>query len=295
MKRIRSVQSLIGFFIQNEKNSFPVRCEGYPYSEWLNIYFQAALAESAELSRIWKDPLVLQTEKDKLITEATEYFFISSLLSLFKKCFSEKNRTKILTRNDIPEILRTNRFLELFSRPREERTMFSNVEINKELSTQFSSHEPNEDFAFFEEFRLNLPKGSCFFRKNNWLILDTPLFKLQFHASYDGHAIGLPLDFVRYYLGFKKNTARRVNAVIKTRIKLRALFYPRSWQYFNDLFNGIELTEESFSESHFFKKINWDQIYTQSRVIENILQSHLPDYKFKESIGQPLLLHNAFL
>lgn len=289
MKRIRSVQSLIGFFIQNEKYSFPVRCEGYPYSEWLNIYFQAALAESAELSRIWKDPLVPQTEKDQLVSEATEYYFITILLMHFNSIIFEKIHATTLQRDDIPEILKTNRFLELFSRPREERAMFSNVEISKELSTQFSSHEPNEDFAFFEEFRINLPKRSRFFRKNNWLILDTPLFKLQFHASYDGHAIGLPIDFARYYLGFKKNTARRVNAVIKTRIKFRALFYPRSWHYFNNLFNGIEFTEECFSEFHFFKKINWDQIYTQSRVIENILQTHFPDCKFKESVGRKLL------
>jgi hypothetical protein len=295
MKRIRSVQSLIGFFIQNEKYSVPVRCESYRYSEWLNIYFQAALAEDAELARIWKDPLVSQTEKDKLISEATEYFFITSLLSLFKKCFSVRNRTTTLTRNNIPEILRSNRFLELFSRPREQRPMFANVEINKELSIQFSSHEPNEAFAFFEEFCFTLPKRSRFLREGKWLILDTPLFKLQFHASYDGYAIGLPIDFARYYLGFKKNTARRVNAVIKTRIKLRALFYLRSWHLINDLFNGIELTEESFSKFHFFKKINWDQIYTQSRVIENILQSHLPDCKFKESVGRKLLLHNTIL
>jgi hypothetical protein len=281
MKRIRSVQSLIGFFIQNGKDSVPARCEGYPYSLWLNIFFRAAFAEDAELACIWRDKMGLQAEKDKLISEATEYFFITSLLYLFQKPFSVKNRSTILTRNDIPEILRTNRFLELFSRPREERSMFSNVLINKELSTQFSSHEPNEDFAFYEEFCFSLPKGSHFFREGKWLFLDTPLFELKFYTSYDGCAFGLPLDFARYCLGFNKNTARRVNAVIQTRIKLRALFYPRSWHYINDLFNGIEFTEESFSESHFFKKINWDQLYTQSRVIENIFQSHIPYRKIK--------------
>ena len=68
---IRFSENIHGLFIQKEKTSIPARCEGYPYSDWLNIYLQVIFAEKPLTKYSWEDNLL---KKRKLIEEATEYY-----------------------------------------------------------------------------------------------------------------------------------------------------------------------------------------------------------------------------
>jgi hypothetical protein len=133
-----------GFIIIHSKKNEVVDIPQYDYGHDLHDYLQAAFAENAAIKRLWdKEPIDKGLHHDKkkgelsctvgkghqLIIEATEYYILENLSTHLadyfnRPAFDEQN-LHTFARNDIPDVLLSNRFLELFSKPMEDRALFS--------------------------------------------------------------------------------------------------------------------------------------------------------------------------
>lgn len=263
---IRFNDRIYGLFIQQKKNDNPVRCEGYPFSEWLNICIQAIIAEKPLTKKLWEDNIF---EKRKLIEEATEYYFIMLVLSHFND-YSEKGKYE-LTRLDVASLIRSNRFLDLFSMPMQDRKSFNDDDIESGVKFKCITDINNNITALFEEFDYKFPYECKLQREGALVIFSTPFMILKFRISYNGSGAHLPIDFCKFYLGFKKNSGQRVNAAIQLSIKWPILLLPKYWQNIDSIFSLKKYLHESFSSESFFNSFDWKSIHMQSRIIENII------------------------
>jgi hypothetical protein len=119
-----------------------IAVDGYDFSEEITQYFEG-LSENKALKDIWQNGELRDFHKGdpagaakanltatKLIREAIEYFVLSKLSLHLSGHFEnnpdiEDKEIERFGREDIPKILLQNHFLELFSRPMDEREAFA--------------------------------------------------------------------------------------------------------------------------------------------------------------------------
>jgi hypothetical protein len=296
------VRNYSGFFIVDyvEKKVIPVN--RYPYSINLSRYLESACAESQDIRMVLErsiyvpdttikipreniDEVGIEREERaavkklmaapdrRLILEATEYFVLRMLSTHLTNYFSdEKFKEENLTtleRKDIPQELLENRFLNLFSKPMEERTAASFEDRYVSKSTQGGSDKSNIDFR---HFHLILPTKTKVSRtgENNCEIT-TKKFTLSVAILYSGADELLPADFEKYYLGLQEYNQRSNPSMVKGKaieieVKVffkNSIFFSRTGlQYYEWLDSYLDKLEEEFSASYFFKKIGWDSVST---------------------------------
>lgn len=260
-----------GFYFQNGNESLPTRIERYPFGEWLNSCFKALFAEKPEMSEIWMNPENDQTEKSKLIEEATEYYFLSRFASWFHVSYSPQGNGKIFNRKELSHLRSDNRILDLFTQPMEERPIFANIQRIENKSDYCVHSESNDLLGCYDDFNFLLPEGSIIKKEDDWLIIDTSVYKLRFLASCDGCSCSLPIDFAKYYLGFRKRTARSVDVQIEIRRKLNSFLFPKQRKLYKELKEFIDYFEEIISYQKFFDKQDWEAICIQSTIIEKLV------------------------
>jgi hypothetical protein len=297
--------SIEGFLLFDKKTKLPVDCEGYEYLEELHKNFIASFSESKAMKHIWKDKSFGHEEKNALIIEASEYFLIHELSMHLTDYFKTRNLYKSqlikLSRNNIPDILLSNRFLELFSKPLEQRASFvkdtkngrrkgrATLRMREDgiILSEFDVKGIKNDSkkgrviwrmgkgsTIFNEFDLVLPKDSEVTRKDDSIQIDTKRFKMTFKFNYDGFGYVLPDWFEELYCGFRKyddSWTTEIRLDISIEFKYLTLFSKGGWDYYEWIELFLEKMNENFSGDYFLKKINWNQAYTQAIINENII------------------------
>jgi hypothetical protein len=295
------VRNYSGFFIVDhvEKKVIPVN--RYPYSENLSRYLESACAESQDIRRVLERSIyvpdatikipqekidevgiereeraavkkLMATPDRRLILEATEYFVFRMLSTHLTNYFSdekfkEENLTKF-ERKDIPQVLLENRFLNLFSKPMEERVAaFEDRYVSK--STKGGSSESGAEFS---HFHLILPTKAKVSRIDEKTCeITTQKFTLRIAILYLGDDELLPADFEKYYLRLQEYYQRSNPSMVKEKaieieVKVffkNSIFFSRTGlQYYEWLDSYLDKLEEEFSSSYFFKKIGWDSVST---------------------------------
>ncbi len=295
------VRNYSGFFIVDhvEKKVIPVN--RYPYSENLSRYLESACAESQDIRTVLERSIyvpdatikiprekidevgiereeraavkkLMATPDRRLILEATEYFVFRMLSTHLTNYFNdekfkEENLTKF-ERKDIPQVLLENRFLNLFSKPMEERVAaFEDRYVSK--STKGGSSESGAEFS---HFHLILPTKAKVSRIDEKTCeITTQKFTLRIAILYLGDDELLPADFEKYYLRLQENYQRSNPSMVKEKaieieVKVffkNSIFFSRTGlQYYEWLDSYLDKLEEEFSSSYFFKKIGWDSVST---------------------------------
>ena len=295
------VRNYSGFFIVDhvEKKVIPVN--RYPYSINLSRYLESACAESQDIRMVLErsiyvpdrtikipreniDEVGIEREERaavkklmaipdrRLILEATEYFVLRMLSTHLTNYFNdekfkEENLTK-LERKDIPQVLLENRFLNLFSKPIEERVAaFEDRYVSK--STKGGSSESGAEFS---HFHLILPTKAKVSRTDEKTCeITTQKFTLRIAILYLGDDELLPADFEKYYLRLQEYYQRSNPSMVKEKaieieVKVffkNSIFFSRTGlQYYEWLDSYLDKLEEEFSSSYFFKKIGWDSVST---------------------------------
>lgn len=296
------VRNYSGFFIVDhvEKKVIPVN--RYPYSINLSRYLESACAESQDIRMVLERSIyvpdttikipresideeeierkeraaakkLMATPDRRLILEATEYFVLRMLSTHLTNYFNdekfkEQNLTK-LERKDIPQVLLENRFLNLFSKPMEERVAASFEDRYISKSTQGGSGESNTDFR---HFHLILPTKAKVSRTGeNTCEITTEKFTLRVSILYLGADELLPADFEKYYLRLQEYYQRSNPSMVKEKaieievkvfFKNSIFFSTTGIQYYEWLDSYLDKLEEEFSRPYFFKKIGWDSVST---------------------------------
>lgn len=274
-------KDFIGFFIIGEKDKMPIDCTGYNYLEELKSNFEAGFAENKALEYLWLNDSIKRNDRDTLIVEATEYYLIDELSTHLTYYFNTRKLNKKqlvqLSRNDIPGILLTNRFLELFSKPMEQRAAFikaaNNLDEVEDESIGRVVYSMGENGAVFKDFDFVLPKGSKVSKLENNLVIDTKRFTIMFKVDYGGYSTVLPREFERYYLNldnYDDFSTYEIGIEVLVKFKIISLFSRNGWDYYEWIELFLEKVEKNFSKENFFESINWRHIYTQTKVNENL-------------------------
>lgn len=319
-KRIEN-RTYEAFLIYSERKNELLAVPRYIFSENIREYMEGAFAENPALKTIWnkeslKDfPSTLNqappTDKNKrrksaqLLSEAVEYFVLSTLSIHLADYFAaesfKKEELKEYRRKDIPEVLLSNRFLELFSRPREDRLAFAEEafkgkegiaiaavdtstwkygDIKKyrdigECDEIVKIYSPSG--AIYDRFDLVLPKKSTVKRaENNRIEIETKKLKMSVAIRFEGFCAVLPEGFKEHYLGIKdwpeSTSDYKVNVDVQITMKLGALFSGVGWEYYRWVDSFLEEIEKDMSEDAFFKKIDWESAFTVLQCLEQAQQ-----------------------
>jgi hypothetical protein len=291
-RRTRS-QSYTGFFIYNRNSNKLVLVPRYGFSEALSRYLEAALSENKALKLIWdKEPLRESEEIERrkakgkskeemlemwqkltrgrsyqLIREATEYFVLDRLSTHLTDYFNDeqfrKENLKEFRRDDVPDVLLKNRFLELFSKPMEERAAFiGKTEGREDWGETVAAFTEG---AIYERFDLVLPKESIV-RRVSRIEIETNAFLMNLVIHFDGMGAVIPTDFLEYYLSIHDplnvTTEFAISIEVTVSFKFGALLFGLGWNYYHWIDSFLQLLDERVSEETFSRSIGWDAALT---------------------------------
>ncbi|HIF9309364.1 TPA: hypothetical protein ACX6RK_001577 [Photobacterium damselae] len=125
---------------KESKKLIPI--EGYPFAEDTSRFVKAICTENKAIHKLWTDDPIgsgfsfadgkqvrKKPKSNLLLVEAVEYYVLNSLSlhlnSYFiKNGLSSDDELITLERKNIPSVLLENRYLDLFSKPMEEREAF---------------------------------------------------------------------------------------------------------------------------------------------------------------------------
>lgn len=143
IKELNQAIKIKGFIIYNKENHKILGIPEYEISTDMERYLDCAFSENKALEKLWNENNISQFEFDgredneaelessryssDLFVELLEYCVIEKLsthlLDYFNE-FDEKQHVQEFHKNDIPEVLLSNRFLKLFSEDMRNREIF---------------------------------------------------------------------------------------------------------------------------------------------------------------------------
>lgn len=270
--------SVSGFIIylknENELQEIP----RYQFSEEICRFLGGAFCENEALRRQWdKEPLSHmycgETGKTpaasmKLVREAVEYYALETLSTHLTDYFNQEqydeSELKEFSREDVPDILLKNRFMELFSSPMENRAAFSDDhDRGNQEGIVVMSMGPNG--AFYSRFDLVLPKDAVVSRADGNIVIETSKFKLTLAVNFEGTGYVTPRNFEKYYLGldsFENLTEFEVKFNADVQFKMLSTIRKSNWDYHSWLDGYFETMEREMSGVEFFRQINWETVAT---------------------------------
>jgi hypothetical protein len=264
-----------GFIIYNKTTNQIIDIPEYKYGMKMKKYFDSSFAENKGLEKVWDKYKVNDYKASKNVTtgqdllyQATEYFFINNLSSHLMAYFhSEKFKSSKLNtfkRNDIPQILFDNSFLDLFSKSMDKREAFVDSYKGEDDDPNITHISSESNGHLYENFRLTLPK-KCKVTKpsKNILEIKTNRIELKIENEITGMTTIVSENFIKYYIGNQKESdfiKYSIDTKIKIKFTLLAFFSNLGWNYFKWIDSFIDRYTDSFSEQRFLKRINWNTI-----------------------------------
>ena len=243
----------------------------------------ALTAENKALGRAWADSTLSGfdiTDKGfqrrasaaaKLAQEAVEYFVLHKFSLHLSEHFNNNPRVsdkevQRIGRQDVPSVLLDNRFLELFSKPMDEREAF--------MAQSGQAHPPQDRIvvwatgkggAIFDHFELILPTGAVISRIDPASVrVRTERLSMQIGVGFEGFSTVLPRRFGEFYLGvrFDDINSYMVNLRIDVKFAWWALFTPAGWEYYRWLDSFVEEISKAFSFERFIADVGWHAALT---------------------------------
>jgi len=270
--------SVSGFIIYLKKKNNLKEVPRYQFSEEICRFLEGAFCENEALRRQWnKEPLSNMYRREegetsrasmKLIHEAVEYYALETLSTHLTDYFNQEqydeSELKEFSREDVPDILLKNRFMELFSAPMENRSDFSDDhDRDDQEGVVVMSMGPNG--AFYSRFELVLPRDAVVTREGGHIIIETSKFKLTLSINFEGSCYVTPRGFEKYYLGldsFRDHAGLKVTFNAQVKFKMLSTIKKSNWDYHSWLDGYFETIEREMSGDDFFRQINWETVAT---------------------------------
>lgn len=265
------------------------RIERYDFSEKASDYFRGLFAENKAFAKQWKESSLgldvdvktrtasrTNSTANELVKEALEYYVLQKL-SLHLSGYFENNpiikddQIVRLQRKDIPSILLENRFLELFSKPMDQREAFLDHTRDDESGRVVYAY--GKDGEVFDHFELILPKGTVVTRSPEaGLEIHTSRFRLRVKPVFEGYSSVFPPQFEELYMGcsFGKKPPYMAQIVFDVQFGLLSLFSVKGWEYYRWLDSFLEEMRSSFSFEDFIEDIGWSSAVSTATTIRNL-------------------------
>ena len=248
----------------------------------------ALTAENKALGRAWADGSLgnfnitdegsqrRASATTKLAQEAVEYFVLHKFSLHLSDHFNNNPRVsdeeiQRIGRQEVPSVLLDNRFLELFSKPMDEREAFM-AHSDQAIPPGNGSvvWATGKGGAIFDHFELMLPNGAVISRMNATSVrVRTGRLLMQINAGFEGFSAVLPDRFEEFYLGMRLDDvdSYMVNLRIDVKFAWWALFTPAGWEYYRWLDSFVEEMSKTFSFERFVADVGWHAALT-AHVIE---------------------------
>jgi len=306
------IRAYKGLFVHDLRKNEVIKIPRYYFSESMVRYLKAAFIENQALKVIWdrqplkhmlefdlKDdsdvPVVTSEGSRELIREVVEYFVLNQFSTHLDDYFNDERfrqeNLAYIGRKDIPEILLTNRFLELFSRPMRDRIAFSKDSTWKENSNEtpddrigmtVASYRPSGEI--YERFTLVTPKGTIISRPNkNTIEIRTKMFTIHIKTDFRGSLTILPSGFEHYYLSLDSDIRSGIYAIdVEVRVSFGlGLQLPGTGrQYYRWVDSFLDTLNDNISASRFFESIGWNTAMT---VIQCLAKSTMKSTRRKRT------------
>lgn len=287
VKRLLSVMQrsvvLEGFLVYDKTNNIVLPVARYDVSEKINSYLIDAFAENTAYKSIWEtEKLTTEFDHDEktgqytpkcprtytLVREAIEYYVLNSLSKTLSIHFGgsklDGDKIRSLERKDIPDVLLSNRFLELFSKPMEERPLFHHMAKRDPNTPGNITYAKITSGGVFHYFELVLPKDVKVSRRDSSEIkIESSIFTLTAEVIFDGGCSQLPYKFLEYYVRTPSCTdVFYFEVKLNINFKVHALLRGASWAYYQwvDLFT--ERLSEGLAKARFMETIEWQKAVT---------------------------------
>jgi hypothetical protein len=242
-------------------------------------------------------------ESFNLVCEAVEYHLLAMLSSHLYSYFNTHTRFTgqdlvKYSRQDLPDTLLSNRFLELFSKPEFQRPVFFYdylQEWSKRAREIFDVRTAwTANGAIYHKLELVLPRGSVIEKRQTspgftQIEIKTNRMSIALGVLCVGGLATLPSQFKKYYLktdgGTRFTALKAYDVHIYARISLKpgALLSPVGWGYYYWIDSFLEELEKCVSTTAFLQFINWNSTLT---VLDCLNRDHYPGSNAKDSDAQ---------
>ncbi len=279
----KKMQTYNAFFVYNKDTKKVIEIPRYDFANQLFENLKSAFYENPALKSMWESDTLdnfykfdkkkkkaykRNPKSAKLLLEVVEYYILNKLSIHLTDYFNndefKEGELQTFQRNEIPDVLLSNRFLELFSKPMEERPCFvEHIEKDSGLSCVFASGSGD---AIYEQFELVLPKKSTIKRSSdNHIQVNTNRFTMDIEVRFDGTSTNLPWGFREYYLddnNWLNNIVYKVGVNITVRFNWLFIFSLRKWRYYSWIDSFLCSLDSEISSDKFFEKIDWNGVVT---------------------------------
>lgn len=262
--------------IYNKENMSIVRVSNYHFSEDIYKYLNAAISEDSNIMGMWKQDelgmtnifnnaspdatLIAVSRSGAVLNQLIEYLVLKRLTvfttDYFNRPHFNKKKIKTLKRVDVADLVASNTFLSLFSRPTYERLSFD----NKPTKMVFGY---GKNGAIYDRFELTLP-DKCEVARNdhNVISIKHPYFKLTITPAFTGFGEVVPPSFLKVYLkqeNIVNLSCFKVMIGIDLKFSWRAFFMNKT-EYYKWIDNYIDYIEQYASFNQFWNKIQWNTV-----------------------------------
>lgn len=251
-----------GMFSLNRETNKSISIRYYDFSENITRILDSVFNENPALLKIWNDNPLYKYEKSKnesikLLKEATEYFVLQKLSTNLCDYFNGKKlKLTTLYRNDVSNIIVTNRVLDLVSREMCERTAFDDY---TDKPSEYIVYSMGKNNIFYERFDLTLPQGSKIKRnENNEIEIETKRFKFQIEVIISGANTFVDSTFDRFFKNDPLNPDFVIYINFKVKFKPFTFILPFGTEYYAWLEHFIKSMKKSFSIENYLNTINWN-------------------------------------
>lgn len=279
-RAVRHRREIEGFFMYDSEENEAVDVPEYSLAEAVPRYLSAAFAENPALRRQWETEPRLSdwdpprkgqqvSPAGRLIQELMEYILLDSLSTSLTDYFNGAPDNKLATyhRNDLPDVLLKNRFLELFSRDPADREGFGDMGPSEEGWVVVSAY--NATGGHYNQFQLKLPSDSKMRRADDGSIEITGrAMTVRLSVEYRNYSAGAASWLAGPYIDGDVNTLRalQVNFWIDVTVKRRIFLRNDEMHYLRWVEEVLERLEYDLSGSAFLKRINWDTLQAAIQV-----------------------------
>jgi hypothetical protein len=240
---------LDGFLLYDENLYKIIGVPRYHYHNAVQRYLTAIFSENETIKAFWDHP---QSNRSDLLIEATIYYILTEMSTHLSEYFkNQHNLTENLSefgRDALSEIVRHNRFLDLFSMPLDRR--------------------PHLDKTNYIPLFLKLPSGSTIHcQSNSSFVVKTKRVIINIDLSHEKFS---PDDFLSHlfkivYLNQDDDchlTGYRMHIKLRVSFSRIAIFSKTGWQYYQWIDNFIQDIHNKSSQNLFLEKIGWENTQT---------------------------------
>lgn len=278
-----------GLVIYDKVSNKIIKIPEYRISEDIVRCLNGSFVENKALDKKWQSGYIglniskynnnaKKNNNNNIVIELIEYLFLSKL-SIELEDYYNINDIKdkdinSLSFDEMPVILRKNRFLKLFSEDMDNRAEF--VKTNQPKSNGEIVYAISENGAIFERFNLKLPKEVKIVKDDlNKLKFITKYFTLNIEYIFDGTSSVIDYEFYNYYLNKEKDYKKfgdfKFNIKINIEIHNRIIFSKKKIQNYMWLDNLLNNLIEYADVEEYFRKINWEGIKSLMRCFKNMI------------------------